>query len=731
MNGLRRLQKRWSQLGKPRRFKAWGNSRVYLVAIGLTGVIAGLRSVGLFQAVELAAVDQLFRLRPLEAIDQRITIISISDQDINQIGSWPIPDAILAEVLKEIKSHQPRAIGLDLYRELPVYPGQAALNRVFETTPNLIGIQKIADDTSRGVQAPPLLLQQQQVGFNNVVVDPDGTVRRAVLFWETQEGHSESFALKLALLYLKQEGVTPSDRHGYLRLGGQTFGRLRPDDGSYVNADTGGYQIFANPRGPAHRFHHVALQAVLDGSVSPELLRDRIVLIGSTAVSLRDFFYTSYSSGINRTTQPISGVELHANFISQILSAALDRRPLLRVLPDPIEVGWIFVWSWLGAAVSWRVRSPAHAAILVLVASATLAGGCYLVFLHGWWIPLIPPMVALVGSTIAITGYLAHQKEELKKSKEFLNSIINTIPDPVFVKNRHHRWIVLNDAFCRLIGHPLEQLLDRSESNFFPAAQTQQFWQQDDLTFRYGEKQETEEEFTDARGVTYRVATKRSLHRDAAGNVFLVGVIRDITQRKQLEDELRRTAEELVRSNAELRQVENRLRYMALYDTLTGLPNRELLYERLHHALQNTHEHHQLVAVLFLDLDGFKQVNDTYGHLMGDLLLKAVAQRLTRCLRGSDTVARLGGDEFVVLLPAIPTTQDVARVAEKILQTLSQSFALEGYTIPMSTSIGISLYQDDRGSIETLLQEADLAMYQAKQMGKNCYQFAVLKKDEG
>lgn len=688
-----------------------------------------MRSLGLLQSAELAAIDQLFRLRPLEPIDQRITIISISDQDINQIGSWPIPDAVLANVLQEIRSHQPRAIGLDLYRELPVNPGRMELNRVFETTPNLIGIQKIADDTSKGVQAPPILLQHQQVGFNNVVVDPDGTVRRTVLFWETEGKHVESFALKLALLYLDREGVRPGDRNGYLQLGAQTFVRLRPDDGSYVNVDTGGYQILANPRGPAQRFRHVALAEILNGTVSPELLRDRIVLIGSTAVSLRDFFYTSYSSGINRTTQPISGVELHANFISQILSAALDDRRLLRVLPDPIEVGWFFVWSWLGAAVSWRVRSLAQSTLLVLLASGSLVGVGYLVFLQGWWIPLIPPLLGLISSTIVVMGYLAHQKEELKKSKEFLNSVINTIPDPVFVKNHHRRWIVLNEAFCRLIGHPLERLLDRSESDFFPPEQTQQFWQQDDLTFHYGEKHETEEEFTDARGVTYRVATKRSLHRDAAGNVFLVGVIRDITQRKQLEDELRRTAEELVRSNAELRQVENRLRHMALYDALTGLPNRELLYERLHQALQNLHEHHQLVAVLFLDLDGFKQVNDTYGHLMGDLLLKAVAQRLTRCLRGSDTVARLGGDEFVVLLPAIPTTQDVARVAEKILQTLSQSFVLEGHTIPMSTSIGISLYGDDRGSIETLLQGADLAMYQAKQRGKNCYQFAPAKLD--
>ncbi|MBD2019934.1 GGDEF domain-containing protein, partial [Leptolyngbya sp. FACHB-36] len=124
----------------------------------------------------------------------------------------------------------------------------------------------------------------------------------------------------------------------------------------------------------------------------------------------------------------------------------------------------------------------------------------------------------------------------------------------------------------------------------------------------------------------------------------------------------------------------------------------------------------------FLDLDGFKLINDTQGHDVGDLLLKAVARRLTGSLRGSDTVSRLGGDEFTVILPAIPTAQDAARVADKILATLAQPFEFHHHSIFVTTSIGISIYPQNGTDVETLVKDADMAMYRAKELGKNCYQ---------
>jgi len=706
-----------------------GDRRVWLTAAGVAGCVVLLRMFGLLQPAELAALDQLSCLRPEEPVDPRIVIVGIDEQDLQQLQEWPVSDQKMAELLQKLASYQPRAIGLDIYRDFPVGAGHAELKHIFETTPNLIGIEKLEDEFSFAVAPPAALRQRDQVGFNNVVADTDGRIRRSLLYWTVDGQTHTSLALKLALIYLQAENIQPKPANvnsDYLQLGQAVFHPFQPSDGGYVRMrNSGGYQVLVNFYNAPAGFKTIPLRDVMAGRVPPALLRDRIVLVGSTAVSLKDFFYTSNSGSLGEEVRQVSGVELHANFIHQILGAALEGRSLLRVWSDPLEFGWILAWSWVGAALVWKLRSPHKSALGLLAASVGLTGICYLLLLQGWWIPLVPSAMALVGSSVATTGYIAHVQEELKKSKEFLQSVINTIPDPVFVKDNQHRWIVLNEAYCRLIGHPLQVLLEKSDSDFFAEKQAIVFRQQDELTFATGTDQESEEEFTDAQGNTHLIATKRSLHKDAAGNQFLVGIIRDITQRKKVEEELRRTAAELVRSNTELKQAETQLRQMAYHDPLTGLPNRKLLQDRLQQALTWAGDHGQLAALLFLDLDGFKAINDTLGHQTGDLLLKAVAQRLTRCLRGSDMVARLGGDEFVVLLPAILGVQDVAKVAEKILVTLSQKFVLEKQEILVTTSLGISIYPLDGTNVDNLMVRADRAMYSAKERGKNRYEFST------
>ena len=185
---------------------------------------------------------------------------------------------------------------------------------------------------------------------------------------------------------------------------------------------------------------------------------------------------------------------------------------------------------------------------------------------------------------------------------------------------------------------------------------------------------------------------------------------------------LRRTAEELSRSNDELKRSENKLRYLANHDPLTGLPNRKLFRETLTDLLFWGKDNQQLVGLLFLDLDGFKPVNDNLGHDVGDLLLQAVAKRIKNCLRSSDVVCRLGGDEFSVILPGVKQLEDSGVVAEKILQTVSQPYMLESHHIQVTASVGISVYPQDGSEEDSLLKKADEAMYEAKKLGRNCYQ---------
>ncbi len=706
----------------------WKNRRIWLTALGTTSVIILIRMIGLLRTAELSAYDQLFRLRPIEEPDDRIVVVSIDDRDINELGDWPITDEQMARLIRRISAYEPRAIGLDIYRDLPVDPGHEELQAVYESTPNLIAIEKLPDSYSIGIDPPKLMAELEQVGFNNISTDVDGQVRRSLLYWWKEDENGDrsfrtSFALKLAQLYLADENIEPMSAGDELQLGNAVFKILQPYDGGYVRVNTGGYQIMTNFRAPANGFDMVPFTDVLADEVSAEYFRDRIVLIGSIANSLQDFVLTPFSRGTGSSAERMAGVELHANFTSQILSAAMDDRVLITSWPEVMEWGWILGWALIGSTVSWGLRSPTRSFLVILMSFGGLSIICYSAFLNGWWLPLVPAGLALTVSAIAITAYLAHLEEELHKSKEFLNSIINSIPDPVFVKNTHHQWIVLNEAYASFVGQSIDSLLDKSERDVLADAQADVFWQQDEEAIRTGLGTETEGEFTNAHGQTYCIATKRSLHQDSAGNIFLVGVIHDITQRKRMEDELRRTAAELVQSNAELREAGASLRQMAYHDALTGLPNRKLLEERLKEALDIALANDRLSAVLFLDLDGFKQINDTHGHRIGDLLLKAVANRLKNCLRGSDTVARLGGDEFVVLLPAIPAKSNIQTVADKIIANLSQPFALEGKTINVTTSLGISIYPIDSQSSDELIIKADAAMYRAKEGGKNSYAF--------
>ncbi|MBW4563471.1 MAG: EAL domain-containing protein [Mojavia pulchra JT2-VF2] len=170
-------------------------------------------------------------------------------------------------------------------------------------------------------------------------------------------------------------------------------------------------------------------------------------------------------------------------------------------------------------------------------------------------------------------------------------------------------------------------------------------------------------------------------------------------------------------------QVEEKIRYQALHDLLTGLPNRLLFNELLAKALPNAARSQDSLAVMFLDLDRFKVINDTLGHTLGDILLKSVAERLRDCLRGGDTVARWGGDEFTILLPQVNSLEEVTQVARRILQALENPFEIEGHELYVSASLGIALLNDKSPDAETLIQHADAALYYAKDAGRNNYQF--------
>jgi diguanylate cyclase (GGDEF)-like protein/PAS domain S-box-containing protein len=212
------------------------------------------------------------------------------------------------------------------------------------------------------------------------------------------------------------------------------------------------------------------------------------------------------------------------------------------------------------------------------------------------------------------------------------------------------------------------------------------------------------------------VHTEAEVSFDEQGRaVWVAGTVQDITERKQAEEQIR---------------------YLAYYDSLTGLPNRVLFKEHLEHALIFAERHRKKVAALFLDLDRFKWINDTLGHAVGDTLLQGIAERLKQCVRRHDlvsrsnddddecgTIARIGGDEFTVLLEDIEQAQDVVKVARRLLEVAAETFILEGHEVFVTASIGISIFPDDGRDAATLIKNADTAMYHAKELGRNNFQF--------
>lgn len=407
-----------------------------LASLTVTSLLFVGRMLGLSQSLELNAFDQLMQVRPALPPDPRLLIVEVTETDILSLKTYPITDAVMTQLLSKLDQYQPAAIGLDIFRDIPQPPGHAELSSLLKKSDRIIPVCKLSDAESPG-NPPPPGLPNSRVGFADLTPDDNGIVRRALLFAKPPKNSrctiDTSFSFQLARKYLENKGVKldliPQNRFklgkGFkpewtsidlLKLGNVILPPLTRNDGGYQNAQTGGYQLLLNYRSGASLARSVTISEVLNNRVDPSWVKDRVVLIGGTAPSLNDTFYTPYSSGL-RGSQKMPGVVVHGQIVSQLLSTALDGRPQFWFWPDWVEVLWIWGWAFTGGILVRVIRHPGQLVLAEGVALGVLLGTSVLVFFGSAWIPVVVPTLGLITTA---TGVIAYSVYEAKQEADYI-----------------------------------------------------------------------------------------------------------------------------------------------------------------------------------------------------------------------------------------------------------------------------------------------------------------------
>ncbi len=290
------------------------------------------------------------------------------------------------------------------------------------------------------------------------------------------------------------------------------------------------------------------------------------------------------------------------------------------------------------------------------------------------------------------------QDYQLRHELDRINRLINHIPGLFYLFDRQGRFLHWNQNFEAISGYTPDQIAGAHPLDFIPEEQQGRVLDVTRQVFLTGHAASEWSLLTRNRLKIPYLFEQTRYRMDDRECLMSIGI--DLSERKHYEGEILKQAH---------------------FDTLTGLPNRTLLYDRFNRSLSFALRYDRQLAILFIDLDLFKQINDTFGHRAGDQVLCLAARRILQCLRDSDTVARLGGDEFVVLLPGISGQEEPCIVAGKILESLRDPMQIMDRTLHISSSIGIALYPIHGTTAEALLEAADRAMYESKQYGRNQY----------
>ncbi len=412
-----------------------------------------IRITGGMQSWEWMLFDKMLCLRPVEKLDERVVIVGINEKDIEWLKQYPIPDEKIAELLTKLETYKPLAIGLDIFKNVPVEPGGKELAQVLQQNTNIIGIQKILPPEQT---SPPQNLPPERVGFVDLPNDKDSKNRRYLLFTTDPNNPDNinedkySLALRLVIKYFQAKGIeleTGKNDPNTIRFRGIELPRITHNFGGYVHVDDGGLSILMNFRNTSKPFHVVSLRDILNGKVDAELLRDRIILVGNRNTSTGDIFYTSALANLELSGQ-IYGIDYHAHAIGQILSSVIDNRPMLHSWGDIEEYAWIFVWGFLPIVIGRLTQSVWRNILSVGVAGfALFSCGYMMLWVWGIWIPVAPNLLILAVNGLGLSAFAFYQHDKFLRSQ--INERQNTI---------QHTFTVIHNGPLQTLAYGLKHL---------------------------------------------------------------------------------------------------------------------------------------------------------------------------------------------------------------------------------------------------------------------------------
>jgi adenylate cyclase len=402
------------------------------LGLAVASLVLAARAMGWFQPLEFAAYDRLLELSPETAYeDSRVVTVGLAEQDImDQRNWWPLPDAVLTQVLERILEAEPRGVGVDLFRDVPVPPGSEALEALLLRDPRVVMVHLSEDEGTPAIPPPDVLVGDHQVGLADVKLDPDDTIRRALLYLDDERGLHLSLALQMAMRWLAPEGLTlgtdPDDPE-QIRLGGTGIPRLSGNDGGYAGADSAGYQVLIDFEG-TRPGRTVSMSEVVRGDVDPSVFRDKLVFVGYTAESVSDLRRVPFGLW--------PGVYVHAHIASQLVRYGLGEDRPVTTPSELTESLTIVIFALLGAAFALRRPTVTILALTLAAGVVGMLAGGYVALLAGWWLPVAPAALTWLTATGAVETQLARaeRKERQSLMKLFSSHVSRQVAEELWAK---------------------------------------------------------------------------------------------------------------------------------------------------------------------------------------------------------------------------------------------------------------------------------------------------------